>query len=97
MRYPKVRDPFYISGPWKALRLAVLARDLYWCQRCKKTWANTVHHIIPRKERPDLELDPDNCEAVCEKCHNQAHPEKYGGGKAAKPDMPKGIRVIVLK
>lgn len=88
----KKRDPFYATPAWRALRIVVLQRDAYWCQVCRKRWANTVHHKISRKERPDLALDADNCEAICGICHNQAHPEK--GRPQAKPQAIAGIRII---
>ena len=89
----KKRAPFYGTGAWRRLRQAVLERDHCWCQVCKRRWANTGHHVIPIKERPDLALDMDNCEAICDICHNQEHPEK-GGHEAVSVQMPKGIRVI---
>lgn len=88
-------DPFYKSGPWLKLRIRVLDRDHWWCQVCKKRAAVTAHHKIPRKERPDLELDENNCEAICRICHNQEHPEK--GGPGEKGATLTGIRVIVVK
>lgn len=30
-----------------------------------------VHHVQPLAERPDLALDPGNCQAVCVRCHAQ--------------------------
>lgn len=74
----------------------VLQRDLYWCQACNRRWANTVHHKIPRTERPDLALHPDNLEAICAACHAGEHPEK--GEKTRKHPARKqpdhhGIRI----
>ena len=71
----------------------MLERDHYWCQVCRRRWANTVHHIIPIEERPDLALDMDNCEAICTICHNQVHPEK-GGCEAVSVQTPRGVLVI---
>lgn len=86
-------DPFYLGRPWKQIRVYILQRDSYQCQICKKRWANTVHHIIPRSERPDLALDPDNLESVCRICHNQEHPEKQIRIEKEKR-TPEGIRII---
>lgn len=77
--------PFYKSRAWLKLREFVLTRDHYLCQPClrnnKITTANTVHHIIPIEDDPDLALDADNCESICPPCHNKVHPEKGGGSK----------------
>lgn len=93
----KAADPFYLSPAWRAVRRAVLIRDHWWCQRCKRRSANTVHHLLPRSERPDLALVMENLEAVCCLCHAQEHPEK---GEKTRRGEPKekpalnGIRVI---
>ncbi len=70
-------------------------RDHEICQLCLAAFragkmrrprrATIVHHIIPRTERPDLELDLDNLQSVCAVCHNQEHPEKGGARGADKP------------
>ena len=82
----KESDPFYHSAAWKHLRQVALMRDGGMCQDCmdrmragvgiKPNRATLVHHIIPRSERPDLELDPDNLRALCPECHEKNHPEK---------------------
>ena len=38
--------------------------------------ATMVHHIIPRSERPDLELVLENLISLCDSCHEARHPEK---------------------
>lgn len=96
----KQSDPFYHSGPWLDVREDALLRDHYICQVCLQAFrdgrmrkprrATIVHHIIPRTERPDLELDLANLQSVCATCHNQEHPEKGGRPgadrqKAARP------------
>jgi len=93
----KQADPFYLSQPWKAIRVAALQRDHYWCQRCQKRPAKIVHHLIPRTVDQSLELELDNLQSVCVICHEQVHPEK-GASKQPKkqPDLT-GIRVISIK
>ena len=39
--------------------------------------AAVVDHIIPRRDRPDLALDPSNLRALCHDCHNR-HGQKAG-------------------
>ena len=76
-----------------------LQRDHYWCQRCGRRAATTVHHIIPREERPALALDLDNLQSICPQCHNQLHPEKGAKNCKAPPKagLPADIRVIEIK
>lgn len=76
---------FYLSAKWKKKRKAILARDDYKCQICKRygrtTAAQTVHHIKHLDEYPELALDSSNLISVCNKCHNKLHPEKGGYNK----------------
>lgn len=72
---------FYRSPEWRAKRREILQRDNHECQVCKREGkfspANTVHHIEPLLERPDLALEDDNLESLCAACHNREHPEKF--------------------
>ena len=69
-------DRRYSTAKWQRLRKVVLARDGHWCQiqgpRCQG-YANSVHHIIPSSQRPDLFWEITNLEAACGSCN-------YGGG-----------------
>ena len=76
-------DAFYNSTEWDILREEVLKRDKGKCQFFLGKWndgkhfpdkikivaANTVHHIIPIKERPDLALDISNCISLSFEAH----------------------------
>lgn len=66
-------DRFYASAAWKAVRDARRLMNPL-CQLCEAEGRTTamwaVDHIIPRSERPDLELDLDNTRSLCERCHN---------------------------
>lgn len=97
MRYDqKQRDPFYASTTWKRLRRMALIRDHYLCQRCRRRPANTVHHMKPREEYPELALVLENLQSVCAICHNREHPEKgWRNGQAVSGPLD-GIRVIDL-
>lgn len=68
---------FYKSKQWKKKREAILRRDEYLCQECKRygktTPAKIVHHIIPLEQRPDLKLHNDNLVSLCFQCHEQMH------------------------
>lgn len=99
MRYEKERDPFYGTGAWISARQRALDRDhglCVWCRnagrytidRHGQRWpvlATMVHHIKPRKEHPELELVLENLVSLCDKCHDDAHPEKFGKQKKEKP------------
>ncbi len=71
---------FYTSAAWKSKRAAILSRDGYQCQRCKRYGrmreATTVHHLKHYDEYPELALESDNLLSLCEACHNYYHPEK---------------------
>jgi 5-methylcytosine-specific restriction endonuclease McrA len=63
---------FYTSAAWRLLRAQVL-REVPWCQcpeRCGRRSVD-VDHIVPRSERPDLELVRMNLRALSRKCHGR--------------------------
>lgn len=70
----------YKSAKWKRKRAAILKRDGYTCQRCKRygrtVEATVVHHIKHADEYPELAYVDDNLVSLCDACHNKAHPEK---------------------
>lgn len=35
--------------------------------------ADCVHHILHLEDHPELALDDDNLEAICNQCHNEVH------------------------
>lgn len=84
---------FYNSKEWGICRENVLIRDDYLCQECLKDPENPlipadmVHHIKPLEEYPELALNEDNLESLCNSCHNKEHPEKGGGEKKRKPKI----------
>ena len=73
---------FYRSRAWKRMRAAILRRDGYLCQHCRRYGrdreATTVHHIAHLEDAPERALDPSNLISLCTACHNRAHPEKGG-------------------
>lgn len=82
-RTDKEYNTFYQSKKWKDIRQAVLQRDFYMCQECKRngitTVGNIVHHIVELKDDWDLRLDMNNLETVCSACHNQEHKKTKKG------------------
>ena len=84
-------DAHYMSARHKRWRAAVIRRAGGLCEECRRygrtdrdglpVAATTAHHIKPREEFPELEYDLDNGRALCEACHNRAHPEKGAKGR----------------
>lgn len=81
-------DAYYSSAKHRRWREAVLRRACYLCEECKRYGrtdkdglpirATTAHHIKPRDKYPELQYIISNGRALCESCHNKAHPEKGG-------------------
>ena len=65
----------YKEKRWIHLRLAVLKRDKFLCQECKRKGetidADTVHHCNP--DALDLFYDTGNLISLCNACHNSMH------------------------
>ena len=72
----------YKANKWKKKRLAILRRDKYLCQECRKYGRNkeavTVHHIKHVDTHPELAFIDGNLVSLCQGCHNKMHPEKGG-------------------
>lgn len=74
-------DGFYASSTWRKLRLQIIVRDGNFCQRCSAMKSNLitiadteelqVHHIKPRSEYPELELEATNLVTLCKICNLQ--------------------------
>lgn len=70
---------FYASGRWKKMARAVLRRDSYQCQESKRFGklvpAEIVHHIFPREEFPEYELEAWNLVSLSRRAHREVHEE----------------------
>ena len=105
MKQYKRNDPFYTSAAWRAVRQQALLRDHYICQKCLRKYemdriirprpATMVHHIKPRQQYPELELDLDNLESLCDACHNEEHPER-GFSPQRKNAEPSPRRCVLI-
>lgn len=103
MKYEKEVKPFYRTAAWRKVRKMALMRDGGMCCECMRRMldgsgtlvrrATMVHHIIPIEQRPDLALDLDNLESLCDSCHNKEHPEK---GKCETNTVSHKMRVIKI-
>lgn len=67
------REGFYQSDEWRAVRYSALARSRGCCELCGREPADGVRlhvdHIKPRSKYPDLALDPENLQVLCDDCN----------------------------
>lgn len=77
-RYRREVTPWrkwYDTARWKRLRWSVLLRDLFICQMCKRTEADTsqlvADHKIPHRGSPDLFWSYENLQCLCRSCHDR--------------------------
>ena len=62
----------YKSRAWARFRVAIFERDGHMCRDCGAA-ADTVHHLRPVLEAPELALDADNAVSLCRNCHERTH------------------------
>lgn len=68
---PKVADPFYLSGEWRALASACKRRAGWRCEECgvqARGRGLIADHIVEIKDG-GARLDPSNVRALCARCH----------------------------
>ncbi len=78
-RQEKLKKPFtrqvdfYSSEGWRALRYPILRKFNFMCLACghgpRPGSPLHVDHIKPRSKYPELELDPDNLQVLCQDCN----------------------------
>lgn len=72
---------FYNSGAWKKCRNGYFQSKYGLCERCAAP-GKIVHHkkyITPENiNDPNITLNWDNLELVCQDCHNKEHHELHG-------------------
>lgn len=68
---------FYKSTKWEKKRNSILRRDGYMCQLSKRyglmKQAEVVHHIFPRDEFPQYEMDDWNLISLTTEQHHHMH------------------------
>lgn len=74
----KLRDKFYRSEAWKKIRYQKL-KEVSYCECCGKEKGDetesgakvklSVDHIKPRSLYPELELDINNLQILCQFCN----------------------------
>ena len=65
----KAEQAFYNSMPWLRLRFETIRAYGAVCMLCESTRYVVVDHIKPRSKFPELELDPDNMQVLCNTCN----------------------------
>ena len=85
-------DPeFYKSKEWLDLRMRVLSKYDYACMSCGRNYRDHsviihVDHIKPRSRHPELSLNFDNLQVLCEDC-NIGKSSKYSFDLRPKIDL----------
>jgi 5-methylcytosine-specific restriction protein A len=86
------------GSAWDRLRLEILKRDDYLCQRClpaRATSATEVHHI--REKARGGDDSPSNLISTCATCHREEHGvvTKHGfdrHGRSLDPASPWSVK-----
>jgi 5-methylcytosine-specific restriction protein A len=81
---PKIRNAYYASAAWIALRASCLVRDGNRCTQCTSTHRLAPHHIVERALGGADVLS--NLITLCAACHNKTH-GKRGYQLSAKPKI----------
>nr|DAF63864.1 MAG TPA: HNH endonuclease [Siphoviridae sp. ctgn638] len=72
---------FYNSKQWKQTRKSYILSKFGICERCGKPNSKQVHHkvyLTPENiNNPNVSLNFDNLELLCDVCHQKEHFEKY--------------------
>lgn len=87
----------YKTKAWRQLRWRVLLRDLFTCQMCKRTEADTSQlvgdHKVAHKGDDALFFDEANVWCLCKACHDSVKQrEEKGGFKRFGFSIPFGIK-----
>lgn len=65
----KTRKDFYASWEWKKVRFNTLKKYGAKCMLCGSENRIVVDHIKPRSKFPELELDENNMQVLCNDCN----------------------------
>ena len=86
----------YTSKRWRKLRRAVLRRDAFRCQLCKKLAGRAeIDHIKPVESGGEL-WDSDNLQTLCRPCHfKKTASENNTRHEANQPESVKEWRGMV--
>jgi hypothetical protein len=98
-------DGFYRSYRWRKLRVDVLEANrmrygMLACECCGMIDAEPFHvdHIYPRSTHPELALDPDNLQVLCDDCNigkGTDYTTNWRGGAEPMPARRSGWRWLL--
>lgn len=104
---PETADGFYRSYAWRKLRVEALEANrarygMLACECCGMIDAQPFHvdHIYPRSTHPDLALDPDNLQVLCDDCNigkGTDFTTNWRGGKEPEPQRRRGWRRFLAR
>lgn len=75
----KYAEAFYKGRKWKKVSGLYMTQQHYVCERCGGVGCICHHkkYITPWNiNNPDITLNTDNLECLCQECHNQEHMAK---------------------
>ncbi len=97
---PDTSDAFYRSYRWRKLRVATLEANrlrygMLACECCGMVDVASFHvdHIYPRSSHPELALDPDNLQVLCDHCNigkGTSFTTNWRGGRNPEPKQQRG-------
>ncbi len=103
----EVADRFYCSHKWRRLRVDALEANrqrygMLACECCGMVDVGSFHvdHIYPRSTHPDLALDPDNLQVLCDACNigkGVAYSTNWRGGVGPVPPKRRSRRWFVSR
>jgi 5-methylcytosine-specific restriction endonuclease McrA len=88
MKYQKGHLAYGIRELEDEFRNIVLSRDKYKCKKCGSVHKLCVHHVIPVKINPMIQLDLDNAITLCKKCHMRIHKKEFPLSYLSKLECP---------
>jgi len=104
---PETADRFYRSYQWRKLRVNALEANrkrygMLACECCGMIDAEPFHvdHIYPRSTYPDLALDPDNLQVLCDDCNigkGTDYTTNWRGGKGPVLQKKRGWRRLWVR
>ena len=95
---PQGNKKWYHTARWQKLQKTIMNRysglDLYAQQQGRIEYADTVHHIVPAQEAPELFWDPDNLIPLSRSSHDEIH-VRYRAGSREKEVCQKELKACV--
>lgn len=71
------KDNIIRTARWKKWRNSIYDRDNYCCKMCGSKNKIVAHHIIPRRDFPELMFSINNGITICNVCHGKVNYNEY--------------------